>query len=355
MSYFSKLTGRRRVRAAVKQLGNDPSAENYLALAREFVVTGELDEVLRVCQEGLEVHPGSPELTRIRDRARHMHIDARLRDLQLELQLSPRPALWREMCQLLLDSDRSAHAEELAAAWHGSTEDAEAIYYRARARAAMFFDERRSEDGREAFHLGIAASRSMANDARPLELCYQLALRIGAWHEARTAVARLLELKPGDPDLELRFRKVLANCHEAMTLDRALLEVERTGRFVDDRPEGSRAPASVTVRPALQRLGAEPEVEAAVFLRGGTALVQGPTGATADRTARSVREVAQKSRDAARRLALGRVIDVQMEGDFGCFRLVPGDQGIAAIWARGSIKKSWVDTLTSLAGTGGAA
>lgn len=355
MSLFSHFTGRKRIRAAAKRLGSNPSADNYVSLAREHVVAGEMEEVLKVCREGLEVHPGHRELGRIADRARQIHLDSRLRELQSSLAVSPRPALWREACELLLEMERPEQAEEAANAWYATTQEAEAVYYRARARAALFFEERRSEDGREAYQLAEHATRSMHGDTRPLELLDRIASRIGAWHEARTAIARLLELRPGDPDLELRFRNVLSSCHEAMTMDRALLEVERTGRFVDDAPEGARAPASVNVRPALQRLGQEQGVEAVVFLRGGTALVQGPVGATADRTARSVREVAQRSRDAARRLALGRVLEVQMEGDFGSMRLIPGDHGVAAIWTRGATKSQWLETLSGLAGTGGAA
>ena len=63
--------------------------------------------------------------------------------------------------------------------------------------------------------------------------------------------------------------------------------------FIDDDSAGSDS-ANLAVRPILQKLGAETSVRAALYLRGGTALVQGPHGATADRTARAVREVVDR-------------------------------------------------------------
>lgn len=351
MSFFSLFTGRKRTRAAARRLGLDPSAENYLALAREHVVAGDSADVLQVCEEGLQVHPGNSELTRLAERARTLNLDSRVRQLQQDLRISPRPALWKELCEILLRTGRIQRAEEHAESWFEAVHDGESVYYRARCRAELFFQERRAEDGRLAWQLAEHAGQGLAGDSRPLQLQFEIARRCGAWQEARATIARLLELNPGDPDLEARFRIVLANCHEALPLEEALQDVERTGRFVDDAPEGAQSPANVSVRPALQRLGAEPDVHAAVFLRGGTALVQGPHGATADRTARLVREIVIRTRNTCRRMALGRPLQVQMEGDFGVFHLVSGEHGTAALWCTGAIQHSHIESLGDLAGS----
>jgi len=94
--------------------------------------------------------------------------------------------------------------------------------------------------------------------------------------------------------------------------------------------------ASGSIRPLLQALACEPGVQAALYARGATALVQGPKGATAERTARSVREVVLKSRTAARRLGLGQVQEVQLEGEFGTLLIAPGELGAGAVWCAGS-------------------
>lgn len=355
MKFLPKWTARKRARAAAKRLGADPSPENYVTLAREHVVAGDLMEVLRVCSEGLELHPGHAELTRVADRARSLQLDSRVQSLGDELALAPRPALWRELCDVLLECGKLQRAEEAAQDWHDASTDTEAVYYLARCRAELFFDSRRAGDGRQAWEHSKNAVRDMPGDTRPLELQYELARSCGAWGEARTAVAKLLELSPGNPELEVRFRNASARAHGSRSIVRALAEVEQTGRFVDDRPEEASAQANVAVRPLLQSLGRDPEVRAAIFQRGGTALVQGLHGATADRTARSVREVVQCSRASARRMALGRPLEICLEGDFGTLLLSPGELGAAAVWSRGRATRQHMAALQGISGAAGAA
>lgn len=355
MSILSRITARRRVRDAARRLSLDPSAENYVALAHEHVVAGSPQEVLRVCTEGLQIHSVDPELTRLAERAKTVQLDSRLRSLQKDLQTSPRPALWREMCDILVQTGRVVRAEETAEEWYEATKDGESLYYRARCRAELFFNERRAEDGRVAYELAEECQKQLGSDVRPLQLQFEIARRAGAWQEARTAIARLLELMPGNAELEARFRSVISDGEQSRILDDALAEVERTGRFVDDAPEAGPAPANALVRPVLQELGTEPGVHAVVFLRGGTALVQGAHGPTADRTARMVRDVLQRTRNAARRMALGRPLEVQLEGDFGSFHMVPGELGSAAIWSLGAAKRHYLEALRKLAGVAGGA
>jgi hypothetical protein len=349
------LTARKRVREAARKLGLDPSADNYVALAREHVVTGDTHEVLRVCTEGLEIHPGDANLLRMAERARMMQLDTRVRTLHDDLRISPRPALWREMCEVLLECGRHEKAERTAEEWHEKTKDGEALFYRARCRAELFFQARRAVDGQLAYDMASQSQRQLAGDPRPLRLQLDITERCRAWNEARTAVARLLELHPGNPELEARFRCVLARVSTAKPLHLALAEVERTGNLEGDTPERSSTQANFAVRPLLQALGAEPGVRAAVYQRGGTALVQGLHGATADRTARAVREVVHASRDTARRMSLGQPQEVVMEGDFGTLYLRPGPAGSVAVWTEGRIQRGHEKLLDTIAGAAGQA
>ncbi|MFM7298771.1 MAG: hypothetical protein ACKO4Q_16320, partial [Planctomycetota bacterium] len=114
----------------------------------------------------------------------------------------------------------------------------------------------------------------------------------------------------------------------------ALREVERSGQFPEEQPtpsHGAPRAAQRPVRPQLQQLASQPTVAVAVFERGATALVQGPAGATAERCARAVREVAQRSRAAARRMGLGSVSEVELEGASGSLLVVPHESGVAAV------------------------
>jgi tetratricopeptide (TPR) repeat protein len=342
------------VRKAAQKLGLDPSAANYAGLAREHVVAGNIQEVLRVCTEGLEIFPDNAELKRLAHRARQLQLDTRLRTLHRDLLISPRPALWRELIELYLESSKLNKAEESAEDWYKQTKDGEAIYFRARVRGELFFTNRRAQDGRLAYDLAEQSLKEMHNDPRPLQLQFEITRRSGAWQEARTIVARLLELMPGNPELESRFRAVQANCEDSLPLDRALAQVERTGNFVDDLQRGKGSPTSGAVRPMLQELGMEEGVRAAVYLRGGTALVQGPHGPTADRTARMVRELLHAARGGARRLSLGQPLELLLEGDFGTLQLTPGDQGAAALWLQGAVKPAQQKILTALAAIEGA-
>lgn len=350
MTWVQRITGRRRLREAARRLGLDPSPQNYLALAREHVVAGSPQEVLRVCTEGLDEHPGDAELTRLAERARALLSDERIRELQSDLAVAPRPALWRELCELLLVVGRVPKAEEVAEEWWRQSKDGEALHYRARCRADVFFRDRRAADGRVAHDLAMQSHRELPADPRPLTLAFELARRCGAWNEARTALARLLELMPGNPDLEQRFRAVQANLANAPSLDRALARVERSGEFADDDQESVSPGDEVAARPVLKELGARPDVHGAIYLRGSTALVQGPHGATADRTARSVREVIQQSRQVARRLGLGQPLSVELEGSFGALLVMPGERGTGALWTSRVAHRADVETLARLAG-----
>ena len=330
MSWFT--TSRRRVRRASRAVSRDSSAANYVVLAREYVAVGQHENVVRACSEGLELHPECDELRRIARGARAEHQRARTACLEKELSAAPRAALYRELCELLLEAGDAQGALETAQRWRSQTQEPEANYFVAAAHAEFFFDGRRSHDGMSAFQSADECARSLPRDKRPLRLQFEIARRCGAWEDARRALARLLELMPGNPLLEARFRRVLANCAHSKPLQRALVDVERSGQFLDDEPEEAGTFDRDSLRPALKRLASVPEVHVAFFLRGNTALVQGARGPTADRTARAVREVLKASQASARRMALGRALEIRVEGSFGALTLKPGSRGASAAW-----------------------
>jgi tetratricopeptide (TPR) repeat protein len=345
-----------RVRRAAKRLAKETSARNYALLAQEYAVGGELDEVLRVCNEGLQMFPGNEALRRLLDRTKVLFRQDRTRALTAELQSAPRPALWRELCEILIDSGRVDKAEDVATEWYEKTHDGEALLYRAQSRAERFFADRRMEDGRQAFELAGQAEEALSSDPRPLRLRVTLATRCGAWQEARRALARLLELHPGDPALEARFRTVVTLAENAPSIERALRQVERTGRLADDEqlvPE--QTVSSRNIRPLLQNILREPGVQAAFYVRGGTALVQGPRGATAERTARGMREIVTQCRTAARRLGLGQAFQARIEGDWGTLLVAPGEVGSGALWCAGPVSHRHEEVLRDLAGIAGQA
>jgi tetratricopeptide (TPR) repeat protein len=350
MSLFKRILTNGRLRAAEKRLSQDPSARSYADLAHEHAVQGDLEQALKLANEGLHVFPQDAELRRVHERVRQLSMEGRMRDLQQQLKTAPRPAVWAELCQILVESGRVARAEDLAVEWHQSTKSPEALYWRARARAERFFADKRRDDGRLAFDLIATLEEQLTGDERPHRLRLQLASRSGAWLEARRALARLLELHPGDPALEARFRNVATLAEKGRTVDQALREVEKSGRLVDEEPTDEKQPAGGDVRPVLQALGKEPGVKAAFYVRGATALVQGPKGPTADRMARGVREVVSSCRSAARRLGLGQATEVTLEGEFGTLYLRPEESASAAIWCEGQLSRRHEDGVRDLLG-----
>jgi tetratricopeptide (TPR) repeat protein len=362
MKIIKKWLAGGRVRDAKKQLARDPSARSYAQLAHEHALMQDLEIALHVAQEGLRAYPGDAELKRVSDVYRGLTLEDRTRRLTRELESAPRPAIWREMCDTLLEAGRLVRAEESAAEWYRTTQSGEAQYYRARARAERFFADRRRDDGRIAFEFAESAQQLMPNDPRPLDLRAQLSSRAGAWLEARRDLARLLELQPGDPILESRFRMAVAMIGEPKTIEQALREVERTGRLADEPterpPKLPGAPGGESVdtvsapalaRPLLQAIARVPGVQAAFYLRGSTALVQGPKGPTAERTARTVREILHASRATARRLGLGQTSEVRLEGDFGTLLAIPGELGAGALWIAGEVNRRHEEGLRDLA------
>ncbi|MFN0242777.1 MAG: tetratricopeptide repeat protein [Planctomycetota bacterium] len=357
MNLIHRILSGGRTRTAAKRLAKDPSSRHYAELVHEYAVAGDLDEAIKVAGEGLRTYPGDAELKRLADRSRQLLLEGRTRELQEELKSAPRPALWKELCEILLESGRVARAEELATEWYHSAKSGEAEYYRARARAERFYADRRRDDGRLALELVASAKEQIPSDARPIQLELDIASHCGAWTEARRALARLLEITPGDPVLEARFRTVANLAQNTKTMEQALREVERSGRLVDEPQEANvnasedseRATAG-SVRPMLQSLTREAGVQAAFYVRGGTALVQGPKGATAERTARGVREIVQSCKSAARRLGLGQAQEVRLEGSFGTLLVAPGELGSGALWCVGPVTRRHEEGLRDLAG-----
>jgi tetratricopeptide (TPR) repeat protein len=323
---------------------------NYIALAREYAQLGMRADVQRVCREGLRMHPGSPELSAMRDRANKLRIEERVAVLREELDAAPRSALWSELCKLLLEAGRLDRAEETAQEWYEQNGASQALYWRAVVLAERFWVDRHASDGREAFALAGRALADRPQDVKPLYLQEEIATRVGAWNEARECLGRMLEVLPGDPAVESRYRRVVAQCDGARDLEEALSHVERTGQFECERVDNQVDQQDVQVRPMLQELGSDEDVKAAVYLRGGTALVQGPHGATAERMARAVRELVVDARGAARLLRLGQPKRVLVEGGHGSLLLSPGDQGASAVWCTTQIKHHHEELLRNLSG-----
>jgi tetratricopeptide (TPR) repeat protein len=343
-----------RLRELRQALADSPSPRSYAALAAEHARLGEMPEAERVAREGLELFPGNSELGRMADRSRALEAEGRTRELYRELRDAPRPAIWRELCELLLAGGRIARAEECAQEWFNATGDGNAQLARSQARCERYFADRRRDDAKFALELLDSAEKTLPRDARPLRMKLGLFLRVGAWKDARRTAGQLLELEPGDAQIEARFRSLNSMVDQAPSLEQALREVEKSGRFVDEEASTGEAPtASGAIRPVLKRMCAEPGVRGAVYVRGATALVQGPRGATAERTARAVREVVQKSRTTARRLGLGQAVEVTLEGEFGVLHVAPGDLGAAALWATRSVTarlRQELSDLTALTG-----
>jgi len=352
MKLIRKLLARNRIRKAQRELGENPSPRGYAALAREHALLGSTREVLRTCEEGLAMFPGSTELSTMRERARHMEREERMSQLKRELAQAPRPALWREMCQILIESGRLARAEEIAEEWgKQAPQDGEMQLTLAQVRLERFLADRGREQGKAALVALDQALSVLPKDPRPWNLRLKFLTKIGAWEEGQACVAELLKLMPGDPILESRFRAIGAQADKSMTVDRALIEVERTGRFADEggfEEQGEKRGGDV--RPILQRLADGSDVNAAVYVRGSTALIRGSKGATAERQARAVRNVLAAARTSGRRLGLGSVVQVQLEGDFGTLAIAPGDMDAGAIWTSGHLTALQERTLLSMAG-----
>lgn len=354
MNIFQRWMTRGKVRQAAARVAKDPTVRNYSEWVQLLAAQGRMSEALSVAEEALSIHPRDAELRRLHERSLQMQREGRLRELQAELRETPRPALYRELVELLLQDGRAARAEELCATWISEQDSGEARYWRARSRAQRFFTDRRRDDGRCAIEQTREAEAALPGDERPLRLSLELHSRIGAWSEARRALARLLELHPGDVALEARFRSVNALAVNAPDAEQCLREVEKSGCFADEQLENkssSSAHTGLAVRPVLQALARESGVKAAFFVRGSTALVQGPRGYTAERTARGVSEMLQSSRAVGRKLGLGQTLELRLEGSFGALAALPGESGSGVIWMESqALTKRLEDGLRELSG-----
>lgn len=350
MKLLRRLLARNRILAARRRLAKEPSPRHYADLAQQYAILGLTREVQDTCEEGLTVFPGHAELLRLRDRARRLDQEERMVALKRELAEAPRPALWSEMCEIQLESGRLARAEEYASEWLHSTGEAEAKLMLARILVNRFFADRGRDLGQRAHAALEEVTEALPGDTRPLRLQLSFLSRIGAYGEARKACSQLLQLAPGDPTLEGRFRSLDAQGTEGPSVAHALIAVERTGRFADEPELEVQQSQGGDIRPVLRDLAAEPDVQASLYVRGSTVLVQGPRGATAERTARSVHSILTSSRTAGRRLGLGQVFQVQLEGEFGTLAIAAGETDAGALWCNGLLSRSRERNLNDLVG-----
>lgn len=338
-----------RLRKARRRLAADPSPGNYQALARQYALTGRNREAQQVCEEGLAFFPDNVQLVKFHQRARRAEQEDRVAQLRRELALAPRPALWRELCELLIDSGELARAEEVVDRWHASGDDAEATFQLARVRLARFYADRGRDQGRSSLASLEEALQHLPNDPRVLRAKLEFLMKIGAWQDARDCVAKLLALVPGALELEGRYRTLVSLAEGAPSIERALHAVEKSGRFADESELGPRASGG-SVQPLLRELASQPDIRAALYVRGSTVLVQGPKGATAERTARAVQSILSSSRAAGRKLGLGQAFQIQLEGAFGTFSIAPGEQDAGAILCAGPLGRAREEALLGLAG-----
>lgn len=358
MSLFERLLSRSRLRQARQRLASEATPQSYAALAEEHARAGDMDSVLQVCEEGLELFPEDRGLERLATRARQLALEGRMRELSREIREAPRAALYREMCEILLETGRFRRAEEVAAEWYERCEDASALLTSAHACAQRFFVDRSRDEGRRAWDMLGRFERESPPDERSLHLRARLASAVGCWGDAIRAVTQLLELHPGNRVLEARFRMLSTLPDRVESFEQGLRELEKTGRFADEGQDGEGtvdAGHATAIRPILKDLGRADGVEAALFTRGSTALVQGLKGATAERTARAVRDVVQASRTTARRLGIGQGLEVLLEGDFGVLLIASSTDGSAALWQRDPVTEVHQRELAALISRSGSA
>jgi tetratricopeptide (TPR) repeat protein len=350
MKFFTRLLAFGRIRRAKRLLALDPTPRNYLALAQQYSVAGAPSEAQRVCVEGLAAFPDNLQLARYHQRTRRSEREQRLEQLHRELAVAPRAVLWRELCEILIDSDELARAESELKRWMERERSPEADYLLARVLLARFFADRGREQGRAALAALDAAIESLPRDLRPLRAKLDFLTRIGAWKDARDCAARCLTVEPGTLELEGRYRTMAARAEGAPTIERALLEVERSGHMVGEDELANSKVTAGSVQSLLRELAAQSDVQAALYVRGATALVQGPKGATAERTARSVQSILAGSRSAARRLGLGQIFQIQLEGSFGTLSIAPGEQDAGAVLCSGPLGRAREEALLGMAG-----
>jgi hypothetical protein len=350
VKFVRRVLARNRIRAARRALADDPSPGHYVALAREYAQLGMMREVIGVCEEGLAAFPGSSPITALCERAHRLRREARMVELKRALADAPRPALRREMCTILVASGLLARAENTALDWVHACDDIEAHFTLAGVRLKRFLADRGRDLGTRALEAIDAALALDPQDVRALRLKMQFMTQIGVWKEARRCAAHLLQLVPGDPVLEARFRSLDALSDRSPTVQRALLEVERTGRFAEEGDAERAKGTSGNVRPLLRSLAAEKDVHSALYVRGSTVLVQGSHGATAERMARAVKSILTGSRASSRRLGLGQINKIEVEGDFGALTIAPGEMDAGALWTQGPLSPPLEATLLGLAG-----
>jgi len=350
MSFFQRILAFGRIRGARRALAQDPTPRNYMALAQQLALAGKTGEAERTCAEGLAAFPDNVQLARYHQRTRRAEREQRLTQLRRELAVAPRPPLWRELCEILIDSDELTRAEEELSRWLEKDHDPEALYLLARVRLARFFADRGREQGRAALAALDRASEKLPGDLRPLRAKLDFLTRIGAWKDARDCAAKCLSVEPGTLELEGRYRTLAARADCAPTFERALHEVERSGNLVEVASVDGKHVSAGSVQQLLRELAAQPDVQAALYVRGQTALVQGPKGATAERTARSVQNILAGSRSAARRLGLGQLFQIQLEGGFGTLSIAPGEQDAGALLCSGPLGRTREEALLSMAG-----
>ena len=342
---------RNRIRQARRELSAGSSPSAYLRLARELHFSGSLDEAAEVCEEGLRAYPGHLELDRLNSRVARERLQGRVRVLHEQIEQGPRPALYRELTQHLLELGEPAEAARVARRWEQTSRDPEAYLALAEAYVARYRERCLRADGQAALDALEEARRRLPRDPRPLRVQQGLWIELRLLKGAEAATAELLQMLPGDVQLEQEYRWLKSQPDDQMDVSRALAEAEARGLRPREVEAARVENAPRDLREELRTLTQRQGVRAALYLRGSTALIQGPRGATAERCARAIKNTLQSARAASLRLGLGQLETVHVSGDFGTLEYLCGRGDAAALWSEQRINDRQRSELADLTGS----
>jgi tetratricopeptide (TPR) repeat protein len=319
-----------------RQVRRAPSPSTFGGLAERLIALGEVDEALRVAEEGLELFPDSDRLAHVRLFAKKGRLSGQIRKLREDLQRRPNPLTYSQLAQIYRELGSHDEALSIAAECAERFPLNEAPYLiQGEIRIERFRRDMIAKDGAIAEAALKKVARLNAHNVTAHLHLAEIYYLVGLLPECRKHLRQVLTIMPAAKDVQDFLRDMDATPDagsESESFEELVEKVEKNGAFANDpdrfpnpsaRSSGPRARTRIDedrIRGEMASFGEHVGLKNAALLDKDGAVVADfadVAGLARGQFVELVTAIRDTADDASRRMDTGALARADIEGPGG--------------------------------------
>lgn len=235
MGIFERLHRARAIARLRKKVRRSPSPAAYGELAERYVSLTQLDDALRVAEQGLQRFPNSERLAQVRFFTKKKRLSGQIRKLQGDLQRRPNPTAYARLAEIyreLGDDDEALQVADECAERFPLNESP--FLVRGEIRLERFLSDHIARDAVLAHESLGKVLRLNSRNAKAHLLTAELMYLVGDLEECRQHLKSVLSITPASRDTS-SFLKTIEGGNDAddgaLTFEDRAARVEEQARF----------------------------------------------------------------------------------------------------------------------------